>query len=96
MEQRVAVSCGGADGIDDELVIRSFTDQDKIAGRVASAVRRFVRNAPVTRSRSRMQLIVDVFWTEPDAKRDATDTVKRSPDVRLHLQPRRAKKRAKK
>jgi len=68
MEQRIAISGYGADGIEQELVIRNFTDQDKIAARVASAVRRFVRTAPVTRSRSRMQLMVDVYWSEPNSR----------------------------
>jgi hypothetical protein len=70
VQQQVHVSGFGTDEVNQKLVVRKFKDQDNIAAKVARAVRRFIREAPVQAGRSRLQLTVDVYWTERGGGKD--------------------------
>jgi hypothetical protein len=47
---------------DNEFEVLTFRDADKIAARVATIVRNFIRTAPVRPSRHRTTFLVDAWW----------------------------------
>jgi hypothetical protein len=71
MQLLIQMSGYGDEELELEKVITSFDDQDRFALQVGRAVKRFIRNVPVRKQRSRLTINVDAYWTEaaPRAER---------------------------
>lgn len=54
----------GEDADLDAIEVQTFADQDKIAARIARAVRNWIRVVPVRNSGSRLDLRVTAEWVE--------------------------------
>jgi len=64
MQLHVRMSSWGVDALDIDQVVHSFDDLDKIAAQVGRAVRKFLREVPVRKQRSRNVFDVTATWTE--------------------------------
>ncbi len=58
----------------DEFQLNTFADQDKVAARIARAVRNWIRVVPVRASGSRLNLAVTAGWVEATPNHTHTET----------------------
>ncbi len=63
---QLVVTVAGFDDEDEapEFELNTFADQDKVAARIARAVRNWIRVVPVRASGSRLNLAVTASWVE--------------------------------
>lgn len=74
MQLKVEVVGFGQEEIDIEQTISDLNDAEKIGIKVGRAVRDFLRNVPMRRAHSRMNIVVTAAWYEgaPRAAKDGS------------------------